>query len=213
MELQRPAAVRRGLRLEAVTVGWMLVEACVALGAAFAARSVLLAAFGFDSIVELLSGIVLYRRLQAESSGASEEAVDRLEARTTAISAVLLILLCVFVVLSSIGGLLLRIEPEGSVVGIAVSAIAIVAMPTLARAKHRVNKVIGSASLRADIAETISCAYLAAVTLAGLAATMLFGWWWAQYVAALALLIWLVPEAREAFWAWRDNEAESGDRG
>ena len=180
MELQRPAAVRRGLRLEAVTVGWMLVEACVALGAAVAARSVLLAAFGFDSIVELLSGIVLYRRLQVESSGASAEAVDRLEARTTAISAVLLIVLCVFVVLSSIGGLLLRIEPEGSVVGIAVSAIAIVAMPALARAKYGVNKVIGSASLRADIAETISCAYLAAVTLAGLAATMLFGWWWAQ---------------------------------
>ena len=208
MELSRPAAVRRGLRLEAVTVGWMLVEACVALGAAVAARSVLLAAFGFDSIVELLSGIVLYRRLQAESSGASEDAVDRLEARTTAISAILLILLCVFVVLSSIGGLLLRIEPEGSVVGIAVSAIAIVAMPALARAKHQANKVIGSPSLRADIAETISCAYLAAVTLAGLGATMLFGWWWAQYIAALALLIWLVPEAREAFWAWRDNEPD-----
>jgi hypothetical protein len=113
VELQRPAAVRRGLRLEAVTVAWMLVEAVVALGAAVAARSVLLAAFGFDSIVELLSGIVLYRRLQVESSGASPEAVDRLEARTTAISAVLLILLCAFVVLSSIGGLLLRIEPEG----------------------------------------------------------------------------------------------------
>ena len=208
MELQRPAAVRRGLRLEVVTVGWMLVEACVALGAAFAAHSVLLAAFGFDSIVELLSGIVLYRRLQVESSGASAEAVDRLEARTTAISAVLLILLCAFVVLSAIGGLLLRIEPEGSVVGIAVSAIAIVAMPALARAKHQANKVIGSPSLRADIAETISCAYLAAVTLAGLAATMLFGWWWAQYVAALALLIWLVPEAREAFWAWRDHEPD-----
>jgi len=208
VELERPAAVRRGLRLEAVTVGWMLVEACVALGAAVAARSVLLAAFGFDSIVELLSGIVLYRRLQVESSGASADAVDRLEARTTAISAVLLIVLCVFVVLSSIGGLLLRIEPEGSVVGIAVSAIAIVAMPALARAKHGVNRVLGSPSLRADIAETISCAYLAAVTLAGLAATMLFGWWWAQYVAALALLIWLVPEAREAFWAWRDNEPD-----
>jgi divalent metal cation (Fe/Co/Zn/Cd) transporter len=208
VELERPAAVRRGLRLEAVTVGWMFVEACVALGAALAAHSVLLAAFGFDSIVELLSGIVLYRRLQVESSGASEEAVDRLEARTTAISAVLLILLCAFVVLSAFGGLLLRIEPEGSVVGIAVSAIAIVAMPVLARAKHQANKVIGSPSLRADIAETISCAYLAAVTLAGLAATMLFGWWWAQYVAALALLIWLVPEAREAYWAWRDHKPD-----
>ena len=208
MELARPAAVRRGLRLEMLTVGWMLIEAAVALGAAVAARSVLLAAFGFDSVVELLSGIVLYRRLQIESSGASSEAVDRLEARTTAISAILLILLCAFVVLFSVGGILLRVEPEGSIAGIAVSGVAIVAMPLLARAKHRVNKVIGSPSLRADIAETISCAYLAAVTLAGLVATLLLGWWWAQYVAALALLIWLVPEAREAFSAWRDNEPD-----
>jgi divalent metal cation (Fe/Co/Zn/Cd) transporter len=191
-----------------VTVGWMVIEACVALGAAVAARSVLLAAFGIDSVVELLSGVVLYQRLQVESSGASDEAVDRLEARTTAISAILLILLCAFVVLFSIGGILLRVEPDASLLGIGVSAIAIVAMPVLARAKHRVNKVIGSPSLRADIAETVSCAYLAAVTLAGLAATLLFGWWWAQYVAALALLIWLVPEAREAFWAWRDNEPD-----
>jgi divalent metal cation (Fe/Co/Zn/Cd) transporter len=205
MELARPAAVRRGMRLEMLTIGWMLIEAAVALAAALAARSVLLAAFGFDSVVELLSGVVLYRRLQVESSGASDEAVDRLEARTTAISAILLIVLCAFVILFSIGGILLRVEPDGSLVGIAVSAIAIVAMPVLARAKHRVNRVIGSPSLRADIAETISCAYLAAVTLAGLAATLLLGWWWAQYVAALALLIWLVPEAREAFWAWRDN--------
>jgi len=208
VDLTRAAAVRRGLRLEVVTVAWMLVEASVALGAGVAARSALLTAFGLDSVVELLSGIVLYRRLQVESSGAPAEDVDRLEARTTAISAVLLIVLCVFVVLSSIVGIVLRIEPEGSLVGIAVSAVAVVAMPLLAWQKRRVNAVVGSPSLRADIAETISCAYLAAVTLAGLAATTLFGWWWAQYVAAIALLIWLVPEAREAFWAWRDNEPD-----
>ena len=208
VEVARSAALGRGLRLELITVGWMLIEACVSVGAGIAARSVLLTAFGFDSVVELLSGIVLYRRLQVESSGASADAVDRLERRTSAISAILLILLCAFVLISSVVGLLLRIEPEGSTLGIAISAIAVVAMPLLAREKGRVNRVVGSPSLRADIAETVSCAYLAAVTLAGLAATSLFGWWWAQYIAALALLIWLVPEAREAFWAWRDNEPE-----
>jgi divalent metal cation (Fe/Co/Zn/Cd) transporter len=208
VELDRAAAVKRGLSLEVVTVGWMLVEACVAVGAGLVARSMLLTAFGLDSVVELLSGIVLYRRLQVESSGASPDHVDRLEARTTAISAVLLILLCAFVVLFSIAGILLRLEPEGSLLGIGVSAVAVVAMPLLAREKRRVNQVVGSPSLRADIAETVSCAYLAAVTLAGLGATTLFGWWWAQYVAALALLIWLVPEAREAYWAWRDSDPD-----
>ena len=202
------AALNRGLRLEVLTIGWMLFETAVALGAGVAARSVLLTAFGFDSVVELLSGVVLYRRLQVESRGAREEDVDRLEAKTTAISAVLLILLCVFVVLSSLAGLVLRIEPESSVLGIAISAIAVVAMPMLAWRKRLVNEVIASPSLRADIAETVSCAYLAAVTLVGLAVTQLFGWWWAQYVGAFALLIWLAPEAREAFWAWRDGESE-----
>ena len=208
VDATRSAAVSRGLRLEVMTIGWMFVEAAVAIGAGLAARSVLLTAFGFDSVVELLSGVVLYRRLQVESSGAPAADVDRLEARTSAVSAVLLILLCAFVVLSSVVGLVLRIEPEGSQLGIAVSAIAVVAMPVLAWQKRRVNAVVASPSLRADIAETISCAYLAAVTLAGLAATLLFGWWWAQYAGAFALLIWLVPEAREAFWAWRDGESD-----
>jgi divalent metal cation (Fe/Co/Zn/Cd) transporter len=208
VELARASALNRGLRLEVLTIAWMLVEAVVAIGAGIASRSVLLTAFGFDSVAELGSGIVLYRRLRVEARGASMERVDRVETATSAISAVLLILLCVFIVLSSITGLLLRIEPEGSPVGIAVSAIAVITMPLLAWQKRRVNQVVGSPSLRADIAETVTCAYLAGVTLLGLAATTVFGWWWAQYVGAFALLIWLVPEAREAFWAWRDSEPD-----
>jgi divalent metal cation (Fe/Co/Zn/Cd) transporter len=194
-----------------VTIGWMLVEACVALGAGIVARSVLLTAFGVDSLVELLSGIVLYGRLRIEMSRASAAAVDRLESRATSISAALLLVLCAFVLLSSIAGLVLGIQPEGSLAGLAVSVIAIIAMPLLARGKRRVNAVLQSPSLRADIAETVSCAYLAAVTLAGLAASMLFGWWWAQYVAALMLLAWLVPETREAFEHRHDNEPDQGE--
>lgn len=211
MELARAGALRRGVRLEVVTVAWMAVEAAVALGAGIAARSVLLTTFGADSVIELLSGIVLLRRLSAESGGRTA-AVERLEATTTRISAALLVLLCVYVVATSLGGLLLRIEPSTSVAGLVVAAVAVVAMPLLGRAKQTVNGVLQSASLRADIAETVSCAYLAAVTLAGLAVSALGGWWWAQYVAALALLMWLVPEAREAIEAARDNDGnDSGD--
>jgi divalent metal cation (Fe/Co/Zn/Cd) transporter len=156
----RALAVRQGVRLEVITVGWMAAEAVIAVGAGIAAKSVLLTAFGFDSVVELLSGIVLLRRLAYESGGADG------------------------------GGV----------------------MPLLVRAKRGVNRILDSASLRADIAETMSCAYLAAVTLAGLGSSMLLGWWWMQYIAALALLIWLVPETREAIQAalggGQDNEAE-----
>jgi divalent metal cation (Fe/Co/Zn/Cd) transporter len=201
MDSARPAAIRQGVRLEVITVGWMVAEAVIAIGAGVAARSVLLTAFGFDSVVELLSGIVLWRRLSAEANSADISGVVRLERATTRISAVLLVVLCAYVVLTSIAGLVLRLEPDSSVLGVGVAAVALIAMPLLAKAKSGANQVIQSASLRADIAETISCAYLAAITLAGLGLSMLLGWWWVQYVAALALLIWLIPETREALEA------------
>src|SRR5438067_8958997 len=132
METARGSALGRGIQLEVVTIAWMLVEACVAVGAGILARSVLLTAFGVDSVVELLSGIVLFTRLRLEASPGAAYDPERLEARTTSISAVLLILLCVFVLLSSIAGLALRIEPESSFAGVAICAIDIVAMPLLA---------------------------------------------------------------------------------
>ena len=201
MTISRAQAVRRGVRLEALTIAWMLIEGTVAIGAGVAARSVLLTAFGIDSVIELLSGLALYRRLTGSES---------LERQTVRLSAVLLLALCGYVVVSSVAGLALGLRPEGSVAGLAVSAAAIVAMPLLARAKARVNQVLQSPSLRADIAETVSCAYLAAVTLAGLLLSMVWGLWWAQYVAALALLLWLVPETKEAFEEWRHNGANPG---
>jgi divalent metal cation (Fe/Co/Zn/Cd) transporter len=208
MEMTRAQAVGRGVRLERITVAWMVGEALFALGAGVAARSVLLTAFGFDSVVELLSGLVLLRRLSVEARGADVALVDRLEKRTARISGVLLVLLCAYVVITSAAGLLAGVKPEGSVLGIVVAAVAVVAMPALAFAKTRANNSIGSASLRADIAETITCAYMAGVTLAGLAASMSLGLWWVQYIAALALLVWLIPETREALTSGSHQEEE-----
>jgi len=89
------------------------------------------------------------------------------------------------------------------VLGVAVSAIAVVVMPLLAWRKRRVNAILDSAALRADIAETLTCAYMAAATLAGTALNLIAGWWWAEYVAALALLVFIVMETREAVEAAR----------
>ena len=176
----------------------MAAEAVLAIGAGISARSVLLTAFGFDSVIELLSGIILLRRLKFESSGRSQAGIERMELTTARISGVLLVLLCVYIVVTSVGGMVLGFKPESSVLGIAVAAAALVVMPLLALAKSSANRLVNSASLRADIAETITCAYMAAVTLAGIALSALLGIWWLQYVAAIALLIWLVPETREA---------------
>lgn len=203
--ISRSAAVALGIRLEVATVVWMAAEAAIALIAGLIARSVLLAAFGFDSVIELMSGLVLLWRLSAESRGGGIERVERAEHMTARASAVLLLALCAFVVVSSAVGLLAGLKPDGSLLGIGVAAVAIVAMPALAFGKSRANRIIGSASLRADIAETVTCAYMAGVTLVGVALSMALGLWWVQYLFALALLIWLVPETREALEAARFN--------
>ena len=82
-----------------------------------------------------------------------------------------------------------------------MAAAAVVVMPLLAWRKRRVNVALGSAALRADIAETITCAYLAAATLAGTALNLVAGLWWAEYAAALVLLIFIGMETKEAFEA------------
>src|SRR6266850_926284 len=179
--IERQTAVRTGVRLEVVTVVWMAFEAVLAIGAGFAARSVLLTAFGFDSVIELLSGITLLWWLSAEARGSGTARIEGMERRATQISAVLLVLLCGYLVFVGVGGLVLRLHPEGSVLGVAVSATAVVVMPLLAWRKRRVNATLDSAALRADIAETVTCAY----------------------VAALALLVFIVMETREAVEAAR----------
>jgi divalent metal cation (Fe/Co/Zn/Cd) transporter len=202
----RQEAVRAGVRLEVVTVVWMALEAVLAIGAGILARSVLLTAFGFDSVIELISGGTLLWRLSSEARGASSERVERVERRATRISAVLLVLLCAYVVLVGVAGLLARLRPEGSALGVAVAAAAVVVMPLLAWRKRRANLVIGSPALRADIAETITCAYLAAATLLGTGLNLVAGWWWAEYAAALVLLIFIAMETRETIESARGRE-------
>jgi divalent metal cation (Fe/Co/Zn/Cd) transporter len=202
--LRRPA-LRTALRLEVFTVAWMGLEAVVAIGAGIAARSVLLSAFGADSLIELISGALLLWRLQMEVGHGNLHRVEATERRATRISAWLLVLLCVYVVLFSAGGLALGVRPRGSVVGIAISALALVIMPVLAWRKAVANQRIGSAALKADVAESMTCAYLAAATLGGVLVNTLTGLWAVEYVAAFALLYWLVGETREAFEALRDS--------
>jgi divalent metal cation (Fe/Co/Zn/Cd) transporter len=201
----RAKAVSTGIRLELVTVAWMAVEAGLAIWAGIAARSVLLTAFGADSLIELLSGVTLLWRLRTEASGGDVERLKVVEQRAVWVSAVLLVVLCLYVLVSAGAGLILRVEPQESWLGIAVSAAAVVVMPLLAWRKQLANRAIDSSALRADIAETVTCAYLAGTTLLGVLINALTGFWWIEYLAAFALLFWLVREAREALEAAREG--------
>jgi divalent metal cation (Fe/Co/Zn/Cd) transporter len=194
------AAMQAALRLESLTIVWMLAEAFVSIGAGLAAGSVLLLTFGADSMIELVSAIVLLHRLRQEAhdTNLDEREIEALEHRAARIAGYLLYALAVYVVLQSGYGLLHRLAAETSWLGIAVALAAAFGMPILAKAKIRAADRIESKALRADAMETFTCGYLSWILLAGLAANALLHWWWLDSVAALALVPFLIKEGREA---------------
>jgi divalent metal cation (Fe/Co/Zn/Cd) transporter len=199
VDVSRAAQVRTGVRIEVFTVSWMVIEAAVSIGAGILAGSALLTAFGLDSVIELLSGAILLRRLLEEAKEGDTQRVERAEHRAAWIVALALTLLCVYVLLTAVYGLVTHAQPESSLVGIAVSIAAVIVMPWLALVKRRIAKRIDSAALRGDAASSLTCGYMAATVLVGLALNALFHWWWAEGIAALVFLFWLIGETREAF--------------
>jgi len=203
-DLGRVAALRQGITLEGVTVGYNALEGLVAIGAGIAAGSVALTGFGIDSVIEVTSGALLWWRLRVELGLAPlGPAVERRAARGAGF---LLLALGVYIVTDSAWVLLTGSRPESSLIGIVLTAISLIVMPLLARGKLRVAASLGSRALRADAQETIVCAWLSVTTLLGLGLNAVLGWWWADPVAALAMLPLIVREGLEA---WR-GEA-SGD--
>jgi divalent metal cation (Fe/Co/Zn/Cd) transporter len=194
----RARAIRAGVRVEQITVGWMALEAVVAIGAGLLAHSVLLTAFGLDSVIELITGGVLLWRLSTEARGGALERVERAENRAAWVTGIALLLLCLYVVASAGVSLWTHSRPESAPVGIALALVAVIGMPLLARRKRAIATRIDSAALRGDAACSLTCAYMAGALLVGLVLTAVLGWWWADSVAALGLLYWLQREAREA---------------
>ena len=197
--LDRPALLRRGLRLEYITVGWNIVEGIVAIGAGLAAGSVALIGFGLDSFVESGSGSVLIWRLGAEWRGdRNAEQIARVERRAELLVGIAFLVLAAYVALAAIASLLALAEPEGSPVGMALTAASIGVMVWLANAKRRTGQALDSRALIADSKQTYACVYLSVVTLAGVALNAVFGWWWADPLAAIGIAILLVREGIEA---------------
>ena len=197
--------LQKGIYLELFTVVWMIIEATIAIYAGIIAGSALIAAFGIDSIIELMSGGILLWRLQIELKHENGEKVEQAEHIAKWIVAVTLILLCLYVLFTSVYALVKHSQPEGSFLGIGVSFAAVIIMPLLASAKNNVQKYIRSDALKGDITNTITCAYMAGTVLAGLLLNFIFHWWWAESIAGLVFLFWLVREAKEAFEEAREG--------
>lgn len=188
-----PESTRRVIQIQALTLIWMSVEAAVSLGAAWAARSPALVSFGGDSAVELLSAAVVLRRFCGGSTTAHAKE------RAAKIAGALLFVLAAFVILASTLSLLgLTSEPQPSSVGMVLLVLAAVVMPWLAKQKRLLSAATGSAALRADATESAVCGYLALIALAGLAANAIWRVNWADPVAALTLLPFILHEGWEA---------------
>lgn len=210
MELSRVTQVRMGIRIEVFTILWMVVEMGVSIAAGLAARSILLTAFGIDSLIELVSGGILLWRLRVESREGDTAGVEAAERKAALAVAVILALLCVYVLVSTVYGLAARLKPDASPAGMAVSGVALVIMPYLAFNKRRIAGRIHSEALAEDAVNSITCAYMAGTVLLGLGLNALFGWWWVENAAALAFLVWLGRETWEAFSEIRRENREGG---
>ena len=192
--LQRAGQVRQGVRIELITIVWMTIEATIAIVTGFATHSVSLQGFGIDSIIELIAGGVLLWRLLVEQRGGTTEVVEQAERRA------------VYIVGDSAFAFLTRSRPEASWWGIGLAIAAAIAMPLLWRSKLRIARRIESAALKADAMCSVTCAYMAITLLAGLLLNKFFGWWWADPLAALVLVYFIVKEGREALQEARTGE-------
>ena len=178
--------MRRARRLEYLTLAWNSLEAVVSLAAGLLSGSIALIGFGMDSVIENGSAVALLWRLRRANEATGQQR-ERAEAMALRVVGVLFLLLAIYIGFNSILMLFRHIEPERSVVGIVMASAAVVVMPLLGRAKRRTAAVLASGALRADSRQSDFCAYLAGVTLVGLALNALFGWWWADPVSALLI--------------------------
>lgn len=181
----------------------MVVEGAIAIGAGIAARSVALTAFGVDSGIELFSSVVVLRRLLQRTESEERDPMTGGERSATRLVGLALYALIVYIVLSAGVALVFRFEPVGSPIGIGLTIASLVIMAVLWRWRLALAERLGSPALRGDAACSMVCLYMAGVALAGLLLNQLFGLWWADPLAALALIWWIRGEANEALEASR----------
>lgn len=192
--VDRTAIAHRGRRLEYFTIVWNSIEGLLAVAMGVMARSISLVGFGIDSFIEVTSGSVLFWRMSVNADVPSR---DRNENRALRAVGLCFLLLAGYIAYESGLDLLSRRAPEHSVPGIILACVSLVVMPLLSHAKRSVGRALNSAAMHADARQTEFCTYLSAILLAGLLLNALFGFWWADPVAALTMVPIIAKEGIE----------------
>jgi divalent metal cation (Fe/Co/Zn/Cd) transporter len=192
---ERKSTVRRGQWLSWLTLGYNSLEGIIAVGAGLLAGSIALVGFGVDSLIEVTASVAALWRLNSDVDPIERE---RAELVTLRIVGVLFIALGAYVTWDAATALLKREAAQESNVGIALAVASLIVMPLLARAKRKVALALNSRALRSEAQQTQLCTYLSAILLGGLALNAVFGWWWADPVAALVMVPIIGKEGIEA---------------
>lgn len=195
-------------RLVAATVAYNVIEATVAVVAGYRAGSIALVGFGFDAVIEFAAASFMLWRLLVEARGASHEEVERTERLVRRFVGVTFLLLALYVVVQSGWILWWQEAPGESLIGIVLAAVSLVVMPVIAWGKLRAADRLGSRALRAEAKETLACSFLSVALFLGLGLNAALGWWWADPVAALVMVPWLVREGLEGI---RGEECDDND--
>jgi divalent metal cation (Fe/Co/Zn/Cd) transporter len=186
---------RRARLLSWISLVWMTIEGAVGVVSGVVAGSIALQAFGMSSAVEgMASVIVIWRFTGARTLSETSER------RAQKLVAVSFWLLVPYVAAEAIYKLVSAAEPETSYLGIGLTVSSLLLMPLLGRMKHRLGAKLGSAATAGEGTQNVLCAYLAAAVLVGLLGNALFGLWWLDPLAALAVAALAVREGRAS---WR----------
>ncbi|OJX78848.1 cation transporter [Leifsonia sp. 71-9] len=189
----RRGLLERRIRwIVAATIGYNLIEAVIAIVAGSAASSAALVGFGLDSTIEVLSAAAVAWQFTRRDP-------ERWEKATLRVIAIAFFALAAYVTVSSLLTLLARVEVHHSPVGIVLTAVSVVVMPFLSFAERRAGRELGSATAVADSKQTLICTYLSAAVLIGLLLNTLFGWWWADAIAGLVIVVFAIREGVEAW--------------
>lgn len=189
--------VRRAQWLVGATLAYNVIEAVIAIWAGTDADSIALLGFGLDSVIECAAAAVLLWRLRVETGSNDPARIDRAELRAHRFVGLTFLALAVYVVAQASTTLVSADHPRSSVLGIVLAAASLIVMPVLAWAKLGTATGLGSGALRAEAKETLACAYLSFTLLLGLVLNAAAGWWWADPVAALFMVPWLIREGVE----------------
>jgi divalent metal cation (Fe/Co/Zn/Cd) transporter len=192
---------KTALRLVAFTSLYNLGEGIVSVWVGLAADSISLIGFGGDSFIECAAAAAVLWRMAMETRGAERGRIEAAERAVRRFVGATFLALALYVAAQAGWTLWAEAHPQESLIGIVIAYLSLAIMPPVAIRKLRAARALGSAALGAEAKETLACSYLSLVLLLGLGANAALGWWWADPVAALLMVPWLVSEGIEGLRA------------